>query len=424
MPVIGNLGTMSLVDLLRWAGGNQKTGVLELERNKICRRVEFRKGWIGACSSNEPSSLLGQFLLSRGKILEKDLHEALAEQRREHRNLGQILVDMGRLTQGELARQISAKAQETVSGLFDWDDAIFRFHGGATLDPNHIQITLSVDNVVKNGNQRGEQLQEIRKVFVSSGIVLRRTERPIPEKLLAGGMARRILDSVDGQRTLAETLLHASASEFLVLKFLFELQRRGFIEIERQLPVTSSPTLVDVQRDTRISLGLDEIESDLSGGASAPSAPAPAAGSTDEDFEVDVSVATQLMGKGEYGAALDLLNAIYRSHPDENFLRLLLTKAEVAYVDTQRAQGMGSKRIPVLLRPAEEIPRENLGPKGLYLLSCIDGKVDIQSLLWLTPLREVDVMRALRKMLDLDLIELRDPSSVSSVSESSAPATA
>ncbi len=412
MPVIGNLGTMSLVDLLRWAGENQKTGVLELERNKICRRVEFRKGWIGACSSNEPSSLLGQFLLSRGKIAEVDLHEALAEQRREHRNLGQILVDMGRLSQGELARQISAKAQETVSGLFDWDDAIFRFHGGATLDPNHIQITLSVENVVKNGTQRGEHLQEIRKIFVSSGIVLCRTERPIPEKLLAGGMARRIIDSVDGQRTLAETLLHASASEFLVLKFLFELLRRGFIEIDRQLPVTSSPTLLDVQKNTGISLGLDDLESEVAGESGTPAAPAPAAGSTDEDFEVDVSVATQLIAKGEYGAALDLLNAIYRSHPDENFLRLLLTKAEVAYVDTQREQGMGSKKIPVLLHPAEEIPREDLGPKPSYLLSCIDGKADIQSLLWLTPLREVDVMRALRKMLDLELIELRDPALV------------
>ncbi len=409
MPVIGNLGTMSLVDLLRWAGENQKTGVLELERNKICRRVEFRKGWIGACSSNEPSSLLGQFLLSRGKIGEEDLHEALAEQRRKHRNLGQILVDMGRLTQGELARQISAKAQETVSGLFDWDDAIFRFHGGATLDPNHIQITLSVDNVVKNGTQRGEHLQEIRKVFVSSGIVLRRTERPIPDQLLGGGMARRILDSVDGRRTLAETLLHASASEFLVLKFLFELLRRGFLEIDRQLPVTSSPTLLDVRQETGFSLGLDEIESDLSGEAGPPAAAVTVGRSADEDFEVEVSVATQLLGKGEYGAALDLLNAIYRSHPDENFLRLLLTKAEVAYVDSQRAQGMGSKKIPALLHPAEGIPRRDLGPKPSYLLSCLDGKADIQSLLWLTPLREVDVMRALRKMLDLGLIELRAP---------------
>jgi len=70
MPLYGDLRTLSLEDLLRWAAANQKTGVLEVGRNAIYKWVEFRKGWVGSCSSNEPSSLLGQFLLSRGKINE------------------------------------------------------------------------------------------------------------------------------------------------------------------------------------------------------------------------------------------------------------------------------------------------------------------------------------------------------------------
>jgi len=108
MPVYGDLNTMSLSDLLQWASMNRKTGVLELERNKICRRIEFRNGWIGACSSDDPPARIGQFLLSRGKISEQQLQDALSRQEVMGQNLGMILLEMGAITQQELKRQIAA----------------------------------------------------------------------------------------------------------------------------------------------------------------------------------------------------------------------------------------------------------------------------------------------------------------------------
>ena len=104
MAIYGDLSTMGLADLLQWAAMNEKTGVLEIERHKISRRIEFRKGWIGACSSDDPPSMLGQFLLSRGKITEEALREALARQEVTHENLGVILVHMGKLGASDLAQ--------------------------------------------------------------------------------------------------------------------------------------------------------------------------------------------------------------------------------------------------------------------------------------------------------------------------------
>ena len=48
-----------------------------------------------------------------------------------------------------------------------------------------------------------------------------------------------------------------------------------------------------------------------------------------------------------------------------------------------------------------------------FLLTLIDGKSDIKSVVWLAPLREIDVLQALQRMLDADLIELRDPNDAS-----------
>ena len=40
-------------------------------------------------------------------------------------------------------------------------------------------------------------------------------------------------------------------------------------------------------------------------------------------------------------------------------------------------------------------------------MSLLDGKSDVRSILWVAPLREVDVLRTLRLMLDKQLIEFR-----------------
>ena len=43
MSIQGNLDTMKLQDLLRWAAEHSETGMLELERNKVCKRIAFRE---------------------------------------------------------------------------------------------------------------------------------------------------------------------------------------------------------------------------------------------------------------------------------------------------------------------------------------------------------------------------------------------
>jgi hypothetical protein len=400
--------------------------MLELERNRVSRSIEFRNGWIGACSSDDPPNRLGQFLLARGKITEEKLRKALAEQEQTGENLGVILTRMGVLTQTELMRQVTAKAEETIQGLFDWDDAVFRFQEGATLDPNQIAVSLSVREVLMRGIQHHDELQRIRETFKSSGVVLKRTELPAPANLLNRPMAARIFDSVDGERSLAEVLLHAHASEFLVLKLLFRLYQLRLVEIHEQRPASpDSRTLLDVeaadagprspgqlaseveqtlQRDVRAA-GLNAAED---GGSPEDSGGEPAQNSKD-DLDSEVTVAGRLMSRGEYAAALELLNASYRAHPGESHLTRLIAKAEAGYVETVRKDELSSSKVPVLRGTVESLREQQLGPEESFLVTLIDGESDIKSIIWLAPLREVDALRTLRLMVDRGLIELLEP---------------
>jgi len=243
MGMQGSLRTMSVTELLRWASSGSKTGTLEVEQDRKVKRIAFRDGRIVACSSEDPPALLGQFLLSRGKINHDTLRAALERQEATGENLGKILEEIGALPREEIESQVAAKAEENIYGLFDWTDAVFRFLENAPLDPYTIEVNLSVEDIMIRGAQRKEDLQRVRKVLPNSGIVLRRTDRPTPSEVLGSPMARRILESINGERSVAEILLHAHASEYLVIKFLFTLYGQGVVAVagERGFTVTASP---------------------------------------------------------------------------------------------------------------------------------------------------------------------------------------
>jgi len=406
MSVYGNLRSMSLPDLLQWASVNKKTGVLELERNKICKRISFRNGRIVACSSDDPPSRLGQFLLSRGKVTKEQLREALARQESTGENLGMIFQEMGVLTHTDVEAHVAAKAEENIYGLFDWTDAVFRFHEDAAHDPFIIEVDLAVQDVVLKGIQRFDDLQRLRDVFTSSGIVLARSDKPTPPEVGTSAMAKRVLESVNGKRTLAEILLHAHASEFLVLKFLYSLLRNGVVQITevRQADPNSRTVL-----DTAESEVVETPSVETAAEKQVPDTPVVEVPAEKRDPET----ALQYMAHGDYAVALDILNECYRAQPDDNHLRQLVLKAESGYLEKARAELFSPTTIPVPLSAAVDVTSTNLKPTELFLLSMLDGKSDIKALVWVAPLREVDVLKALQRMLDEGLIELHDPQKAS-----------
>ena len=91
MAVYGDLSTMTLPELLQWLGGNSKTGTLEIERDKVCKKISFLKGRVVASASNDPRELFGHFLVMRGQITEDLLRIALEQQEQNRKPLGTTL---------------------------------------------------------------------------------------------------------------------------------------------------------------------------------------------------------------------------------------------------------------------------------------------------------------------------------------------
>ena len=295
MPLFGTLSTMPLTDLLQWLASARLTGTLQIERNKVSKSIVFHDGQVIGCSSDDPPERLGQFLIARGKISEEQLCHALTIQESSGRHLGMTIVEMGALSPEELSSHLEAKAEETIFSLFGWDDAVFRFQQGTRDEANVFPISLRVEDVLLRGLKRYDEIQRIREVLHDSRMVLRRTSKAPPQGVLDRPMARALLESIDGDRTVAEILLHVHGSEYVVTKFLFELYQNGFLEIigvkkiepVQARPANDAPPHEPLRPETHAREDLPDF-SDLAAPDTEAPPPVPAVGVVDTETLVSL----------------------------------------------------------------------------------------------------------------------------------------
>jgi hypothetical protein len=444
---------MTLPDLLQWLAAARMTGTLQIEHNKVSKSIILKEGQLIGCSSEDPPERLGQFLIARGKLTEDQLRQALTMHKQEGKHLGLKLIEMGILTEDELTSHLEAKAEEVIFSLFDWDDAVFRFHQEQSDQRYIFPVSLRVEDVLLRGLKRVDEVHQIREVFNDPAIVLAHTSKEPPRELFENEMARTLYGAIDGERTVAEILLHVHGSEYIVTKFLYGLHRNGYVEITgiKQAEEPPAPEMEAAQPPLEIDLpAAPERSADPPARPAAaeavqePAPTEPAVATAEEplpEFSLDLPSAepeqqaesgpggeielleqsdthklerrleraSQLMSQAEYEDALEILDHIYQEYPGDESLRRLTCEAEAAFIEKAYRHYLPAHKIAVLKQPVESYESENLSPTEFFLLSRIDGTWDIKSIVLIAPLREADALRTLKRMREKGMIDLKDP---------------
>jgi hypothetical protein len=366
--VQGSLRAMPPTEIFQWLGGARKTGTLEVEHERVVRRIHFRDGVIRSCGSDYAPTLLGQYLLSRGLIAESELRAALAEQEGSGRNLGEILVEAGRLAREELERFVSAKVEETIYGLFDLKDGTFRFEPGTEPPAGIIETNLSVEHVLLRSATREDEIRHFQELIGDDEAILERTKAPVPSALRGSPVAVRIIELVDGRRTVREIVLHAHISESLAQRLLAGLVRGDVVRVTDRVGSTAP-------RPTGAALPRARVEAE----------------------------ARQRLDADDPEGALELLEDACRANPTDLALCELRDDAESAWFAHLFGHVLGSRRIPDVVRRPESCTAEES-----FLLSLVDGKNDVRALVWLAPMRALAVVRSLKSLVDAGAVVLRD----------------
>jgi Domain of unknown function (DUF4388) len=368
MSFSGNLRTMPFSDLLQFLSANVVTGTLQIRSQQIVKVINFEKGRIVSSSSSDPREYLGHFLVSQGYIDEEALRIAMEVQRNSKMLLGKVLVMGGKVSEEEMMRMLRLKSEETVYSLFLWDEGEFSFFHDEVMDKLFIRIALDPQGIIFEGVLRRDEWNRIREVFPHNNVVLEKVPGHASSMDQFDALAKSLFELVDGNRNIEDLVLATHSVDYSACRALFTMYEQGFLRIKK---VLDAPT-------ERRALG--------------------------GNYSVDqlLNLGKESMGKGRFEEALEILRQVDPSAQD-SMVQGLLADVEKETID-DISKVLPPDSVVQLLIPLNQVAHAGLTPEEGFLLSRIDGSWDVRSILSVTPIKEVDALRLMRKLVDRGII--------------------
>lgn len=187
MALKGTLKDFGIADILQLIGQQQKTGVLHLSNRKDEVHIAFKDGNVVRAESatRRKKELLGGMLVRAELITERMLEEALQEQRRTLKRLGDILVANGAISRELLREMAQLQTTETLYRLFAWKSGTYAFevvdveYDAETITP------LRSESVLMEGFRQVDEWPVIRKRISSTGMTFERLKELKPQAAAA-----------------------------------------------------------------------------------------------------------------------------------------------------------------------------------------------------------------------------------------------
>jgi tetratricopeptide (TPR) repeat protein len=236
MAIEGPLKELSVQDVLQMLDLARKTGVLTVrsQRMKDQAVVHILDGEVVSARRRRSTRLLGQQLLTEGKLSARELERALERQRQDPtERLGAVLVEMGSLDASELERQLRLQVEETIYDLLTWDEGYFRFEEGDRAPDGPVRVR--VDSLLMEGARRLDEWTRLGAHVPSS--------TAIPALSHGGGStstidlrpeAWEVLAEVDGERDIRGISADLGRSALDVARTVHDLVSMNLLTIEEE----------------------------------------------------------------------------------------------------------------------------------------------------------------------------------------------
>jgi len=369
MGITGNLKTMALSELLQWLSLGSKSGTLLVEGHGIEKRIFFHNGRIASSSSSDQREYLGHFLVAHGYITEDELKMAMEVQEESSILLGKILVMINAISETDLLRLMRKKAEESMYDVFLWEEGDFEFLDNELPDQKMVPLSLDVTGIILEGLRRYDEWQRIRETLPSMQVVPR-IVRPLAFENLSD-QQKLVVPYLNGQRSIEEIAVQTHNSEFVVARMVHSGIRDGTMSVY-QRSIDGVTPLSPKDRSA-------EVDALLRRGR--------------QTLPQDPEAAWRL-----FKAACDL-------DPSDARPRESLHAAEERLRETLMADGVERQRIPILKVPLERLTSFNFTPNEGFVLSRVNGSWDVKSIVKISPIREVEVLLVLKKLLHDGVIE-------------------
>jgi hypothetical protein len=99
-----------------------------------------------------------------------------------------------------------------------------------------------------------------------------------------------------------------------------------------------------------------------------------------------------LLANGEFEQAMRYLRAAADLEPDGRETKEAMRWAEIEIRAQFEGEGFDLAAVPVMNRPLEEIQSISVTPEEGFILSRVDGRIDLKSILKISPVPELDAL--------------------------------
>ncbi|HJZ83508.1 MAG TPA: DUF4388 domain-containing protein [Pyrinomonadaceae bacterium] len=376
MGIRGTLNTMSVADVLQFLAAGRKTGTLKIGRGTIIKQIYLEDGTIVGSTSNDPKEFLGQVLLHYGKIDETQLQAAMDIQRQSGGKLGAILSARGFVSQADVMDVLRTRTLEIIYDLFIWDEADFEFFDSEPLPDDLIRIQVQATAVIMDGIYRIDEWSRYRRVIPSDRTFFE-LQTGWTHSIQESKEVREVLYHVEKRLTAAEICFNLHTSLFHAFAVLFDLVEKGAIKVAGE----AEPTAAEVTGDLS-ALKLPQTVSEL------------------------LKLARAEMKDNDIENALVFIYSALEQEPKNAEGHRLREEAERRYVAKVYQNGLSPHAVPKLKGSLEELANERLGPQEGFVLSRINGEMDIAGILSVCPFREADSLRMIKGLLDRGIISV------------------
>jgi tetratricopeptide (TPR) repeat protein len=367
MSLSGRLETMDLPEVLQWVTIGRKTGSLSFVRDKTKVYLFLQDGKIISSRSNDPTKQLGQFLLFQGKTTEPELKRAFEIHLQSRVMLGKILVQENMVSQEDVAQALITRTEEVIYDLFLWEDGHFHFSSNAYNLDELVLIQMDINALLFEGIRRKDEWKRIRSVFPSNDVVLLLRSESDLKNLTLTPPQKKLLYLLTLKKPISEIILELHGSDFLVNYELFQLYEMGLIEIQEILRPPSEP----------------ESPAKL------------------------FNKGLELMQSQKYQEAIAAFQAVIRLDPQNAWASEQIEQAEKALCHEYYRTSIPASKVPFFLIPMSSLVRHNLSHEEGFVASRINGAWDVKSIVMLSPLRELEILQVIDKLLGMQIIALK-----------------
>ncbi|HET9594660.1 MAG TPA: DUF4388 domain-containing protein, partial [Anaeromyxobacteraceae bacterium] len=258
----GDLSAFPIADFVAFVHQSRLGGLLTVSGAGFDRSVVFRDGEVRGALSDAPGERIGDVAVRLGYLSEARLAEVAGAGPPP----GKVLVERGLVSAADVWKCLHEQVAAVFHAILLTREGVFTMVDEAQPEPG-TPLAVNTQSLLMDGIRRIDEMSLFRARIPGPDAYPRRRDPKVPITLKPS--EARILELVDGRRTVADVAREAHQNEFDATKILYHLSEAGYVEAAAQPSAARRAT--PEERLAAVADGLNAILAEIAAAVAAAS---------------------------------------------------------------------------------------------------------------------------------------------------------